>query len=134
MTAQIARYVIESFRQEDKLRDELTHPSVREEQILMLLSQGYQNNVIADKLELSINTVCTHLKNVFKKLQVSSRTEALVRYIESKTPQQAGRLAGLLAARTPAQETGNCSRNTQLAFNGNSYNIKDDRLKFGRIR
>src|SRR6202007_501080 len=63
MTSQIARRVIESFRQKAKQRDEATRLSVREEQILMLLSQGYPNKIIAAKLELSIDTVCSHLKH-----------------------------------------------------------------------
>jgi DNA-binding NarL/FixJ family response regulator len=88
MTSQIARRVIESFRRKAKARDESVRLSVREEQILVLLSQGYSNKVIADKLELSIDTVCSHLKHVFEKLHVSSRTEAVVRYMASKTPQQ----------------------------------------------
>jgi len=88
MTSQIARRVIESFRQKSKLRDETTRLSIREEQILMLLSQGFSNKQIADKLELSIDTVCSHLKHVFTKLHVSSRTEAVIRYMASKTPQQ----------------------------------------------
>jgi DNA-binding NarL/FixJ family response regulator len=86
MTSQIARRVIESFRHKAKMRDESARLSIREEQILMLLSQGYANKVIADKLELSIDTVCSHLKHVFTKLHVSSRTEAVVRYMASKTP------------------------------------------------
>jgi len=88
MTSQIARRVIESFRRKAKARDETVRLSVREEQILMLLSQGYSNKLIADKLEISIDTVCSHLKHVFEKLHVSSRTEAVVRYMASKTSQQ----------------------------------------------
>src|ERR1017187_10207747 len=84
MTSQIARRVIESFRRKAKDRDQSTHLSIREEQILMLLSQGYANKVIADKLDLSIDTVCSHLKHVFEKLHVSSRTEAVVRYMAWK--------------------------------------------------
>lgn len=87
MTSQIARRVIESFRQKAKIRDESARLSMREEQILVLLSQGYSNKMIADKLSLSVDTVCTHLKHVFTKLHVSSRTEAVVRYMASKTPQ-----------------------------------------------
>jgi DNA-binding NarL/FixJ family response regulator len=87
MTSQIARRVIESFRQKAKIRDDATHLSMREEQILVLLSQGYSNKLIADKLDLSIDTVCSHLKHVFNKLHVSSRTEAVVRYMASKTLQ-----------------------------------------------
>ena len=88
MTSQIARRVIESFRRKAKTRDESARLSVREEQILMLLSQGYSNKLIAGKLEISIDTVCSHLKHVFEKLHVSSRTEAVVRYMASKTPGQ----------------------------------------------
>lgn len=87
MTSEIARRVIESFRQKAKIRDEGVRLSVREEQILVLLSQGYANKAIADKLNLSIDTVCSHLKHVFTKLHVSSRTEAVVRYMASKTSQ-----------------------------------------------
>jgi len=87
MTSQIARRVIESFRQKAKIRDESSRLSMREEQILVLLSQGYSNKMIADKLAVSVDTVCSHLKHVFTKLHVSSRTEAVVRYMASKTPQ-----------------------------------------------
>src|ERR1022692_349868 len=84
MTSQIARRVIESFRRKANARDEFVRLSGREEQILVLLSQGYSNKLIADKLEISIDTVCSHLKHVFEKLHVSSRTEAVVRYMASK--------------------------------------------------
>ena len=87
MTSQIARRVIESFRRKAKARDESVRLSVREEQILLLLSQGYPNKLIADKLNLSIDTVCSHLKHVFEKLHVNSRTEAVVRYMAFKRPQ-----------------------------------------------
>ncbi len=85
MTSQIARRVIESFRRKAQVRDESTHLSVREEQILLLLAQGYSNKIIADKLNLSIDTVCSHLKHVFSKMHVRSRTEAVIRYMASKS-------------------------------------------------
>jgi DNA-binding NarL/FixJ family response regulator len=88
MTSEIARRVIESFRKKSQIQNESTRLSIREEQILLLLSQGYSNKLIADKLGLSIDTVCSHLKHVFNKLHVSSRTEAVVRYMASKTPAQ----------------------------------------------
>ncbi len=84
MTSQIARHVIESFRQRAKKTTESARLTVREEQILLQLSQCYSNKQIADKLEVSIDTVCSHLKHVFRKLHVSSRTEAVVRYMSSK--------------------------------------------------
>jgi DNA-binding NarL/FixJ family response regulator len=88
MTSQIARRVIESFRRKSKEPDEGTHLSVREEQILRLLAQGYANKQIADKLEISVDTVCSHLKHVFDKLHVNSRTEAVVRYLAFKNSRQ----------------------------------------------
>ncbi len=86
MTSQIARLVIESFRRKNKPRDESSQLSVREEQILQLLSLGYSNKMIAEKLQVSVDTVCSHLKHVFVKLHVNSRTEAVVRYMASRTP------------------------------------------------
>jgi DNA-binding NarL/FixJ family response regulator len=88
MSSEIARRVIESFRQRAKVREESAHLSIREEQILVLLSQGYSNKLIAGKLELSTDTVSSHLKHVFAKLHVNSRTQAVVRYMASKAPQQ----------------------------------------------
>jgi DNA-binding NarL/FixJ family response regulator len=85
MTSEIARRVVESFRLKAKSRDESLRLSVREEQILLLLSKGHSNKMIADQLEISVDTVCHHLKHVFEKLHVSSRTEAVVRYLASKT-------------------------------------------------
>jgi DNA-binding NarL/FixJ family response regulator len=87
MTSEIARRVIASFREKTPDRGEAIHLSLREEQILVLLSQGYSNKTIADKLGLSIDTVCGHLKRAFKKLHVSSRTEAVIRYMASNPSQ-----------------------------------------------
>jgi DNA-binding NarL/FixJ family response regulator len=88
MTSQIARRLIESFRKRAKGEDESLNLSAREGQILQLVSQGHSNKLIADKLGMSFETVCTHLKRVFKKLQVNSRTEAAIRYINSKMSEQ----------------------------------------------
>jgi DNA-binding NarL/FixJ family response regulator len=88
MTSQIARRLIESFRKTAKSAGESTCLSAREEQILQLVSKGHSNKLIADKLEMNYETVCTHLKRVFKKLHVNSRTEAAIRYINSKMSEQ----------------------------------------------
>jgi len=88
MTSEIARRVVESFWLKRKNRDESLHLSVREEQILLLLSKGYTNKTVSDRLEISADTVSHHLKRVFDKLHVSSRTEAVARYMASKSPTQ----------------------------------------------
>ena len=83
MTSQIARRLIESFRKNPKNKDESLNLSPREEQILLLVSK-----LIADNLGMSFDTVRTHLKRVFKKLHVKSRTEAAMCYINSKMSEQ----------------------------------------------
>jgi DNA-binding NarL/FixJ family response regulator len=86
MSSEIARRVITSFRSKAGTRDESLHLSTREEQILLLLSKGCSNKMIADRLELSVVTVCHHLKHVFEKMHVSSRTEAAIRYLNLHNP------------------------------------------------
>jgi DNA-binding NarL/FixJ family response regulator len=88
MTSQIARQLIASFRKHPPSKDESLNLSAREGQILKLVSEGQSNKMIADKLEMSFDTVRTHLKRVFKKLHVKSRTEAAMRYIHSKMSEQ----------------------------------------------
>lgn len=53
--------------------------SEREVEILRLLAMGYQNQEIADRVVLSENTVKTHLKNVYAKLGIKNRTQAVAR-------------------------------------------------------
>ena len=56
--------------------------SAREMDILKLATKGLSNQDIADELCLSIRTVQAHLGHIFNKLQVSSRTEAVVRALK----------------------------------------------------
>ena len=86
MSSEIARRVINSFRDRSKVRENSLHLSVREEQILMLIAKGFSNKIIADQLQLSVDTVCHHLKHVFEKMHVTSRTEAAIRYLNLNNP------------------------------------------------
>jgi len=88
MTSQIARQLIESFRENPQSKDASLNLSPREEQILQLVSRGHSNKLIATKLDMSYETVCTHLKRVFRKLHVNSRTEAAICYINTKMSEQ----------------------------------------------
>ena len=58
--------------------EEDVHISPREKQVLKLLAEGKSNKQIADEIFLSIETVKTHIKNIFQKLEVKSRMEAVI--------------------------------------------------------
>ena len=51
--------------------------TAREKEILTSLSKGNSYKLIASEFEISIDTVRTHIKNIYEKLQVNSRTDAL---------------------------------------------------------
>jgi DNA-binding NarL/FixJ family response regulator len=53
----------------------------REQEILTLLSKGFLYKEIADQLRISPNTVRVHLQNVYEKLRVHSRTQAVMRFL-----------------------------------------------------
>jgi len=78
MSSSIARKVIESFQPDKKkLNKNLELLSSREQEIITMLSKGLRYKEIAEKLFLSTETVRTHIRNIYEKLQVNSRTEAL---------------------------------------------------------
>jgi DNA-binding NarL/FixJ family response regulator len=75
----IARKVLsQDQRRESAALDPLTN---REHEVLKMAAMGYTNKAIAMKLGISSRTAQVHLAHVFKKLQVGSRTEAVVRAI-----------------------------------------------------
>ncbi len=76
MSSHIARKIVSSFHTTET-NDELKKLSEREKQILNLLSKGYRYKEIADQLFLSTETIRTHIRNIYEKLQVNSRTEAI---------------------------------------------------------
>ncbi len=76
MSSQIARKVVSSF-QPTKPSAQFEMLSQREKEVLEYLSKGYRYKEIAEKLFLSIETIRTHIRNIYGKLQVNSRTEAL---------------------------------------------------------
>lgn len=57
--------------------------TTREVQILNMLCEGTQNKIIADRLNLSENTVKVHIRNLYKKMQVRNRTEAVSRFFNT---------------------------------------------------
>jgi DNA-binding NarL/FixJ family response regulator len=57
--------------------------SARESELLPLLAEGLKNNEIAEALYLSVNTVKTHLKDLYRKLGASNRAQAVAAAAEA---------------------------------------------------
>jgi DNA-binding NarL/FixJ family response regulator len=87
MSPEIARRVVEAFHQtprsEPGLLDDVKL-SKRETEILELLCKGLANKEIADRLNISVETVRVHLKHVYEKLHVRSRTEAAMKFRDAR--------------------------------------------------
>lgn len=76
----IARRIIEELKPTDVADDcagEIEQLSRRENEILVLVAKGLGNREIADQLSLSRYTVESHIKHIYRKLAVSSRTKAI---------------------------------------------------------
>jgi len=81
MSSNIARKVIQSFYQAGPGESSTETLSPREREILNLVSKGYTNKEIADMLSIAFQTVHTHVRNIYTKLHVRSRTEAVAKYL-----------------------------------------------------
>lgn len=84
MTSAIARMVVQSFTEPTRGSDEFEDLTPREKSVLELLSQGYLYKEIADQLGIGVTTVTTHIRNVYDKLHVRSRSEAIVKYMSRR--------------------------------------------------
>jgi DNA-binding NarL/FixJ family response regulator len=81
MTPVIARKVI-SFFNDKKVSNDEFGLTIREKNIMSLLVDGYSYKMIADSCEISYATVNTHLKNIYKKLQVTTGKEAVAKAVK----------------------------------------------------
>lgn len=77
MSPQIARMVVSAFPTKKSNQDLLNDLGKREREILELLAAGFRYKEIADKLFLSIETVRTYIRDIYSKLHVHSRTDAV---------------------------------------------------------
>ncbi len=84
MSAEIARLVVEAFHSPTAVSSDDAPPlTKRETEILEWLCRGLPNKLIAEELGLSIETVRVHLKRIYEKLHVHSRTEAAMKFRDS---------------------------------------------------
>jgi len=77
MTRKIARKVVQYFHQFEMASPETEVLSKRELETLRLLAEGFRYKEIGDKMDISFNTVREYVHSIYRKLHVSSRTEAL---------------------------------------------------------
>jgi DNA-binding NarL/FixJ family response regulator len=72
----LAGFVLDAFGSGEPVRDtELDELTAREREVLRLIARGYRYKEIAASLHLSVKTIETHVSNVLRKLQLSSRHE-----------------------------------------------------------
>lgn len=77
MSSHIARKVVASFQKITNPSHDYEKLSLREQQVIDWLAQGHTYQEIADALKISYATVHTHIRHIYEKLHVQSRTEAV---------------------------------------------------------
>ncbi len=84
MTASIASQVLKMFSQINTSQNEDYNLSEREKQVLQLLVDGYSYKMIASEMFISIDTVRSHIKKIYEKLHVNSKSEAVAKAFKDK--------------------------------------------------
>ena len=82
MSSNIARKVVQSFQ---RIGTQTANPNVlspREREVLAFMARGYLYKEISENLKISIPTVNTHIRRIYEKLQVHSRSQAVAKYTQ----------------------------------------------------
>ena len=80
MSSNIARKIVQSFQRFSPSAAEPDNLSPREREVLELLARGYLYKEIAEALHISVPTVNTHIRRIYEKLHVRSRSQAVARF------------------------------------------------------
>jgi DNA-binding NarL/FixJ family response regulator len=88
MSSHIARKIVQSFRQVAPPAPEAQSLTPREVQVLDLLARGFRYKEIAETTKTTYATVHTHIRHIYEKLQVRSRTEAVARHLGQTPPRR----------------------------------------------
>lgn len=81
MSSEVARRLVESFHRRTAPAATAEALTPRENEILELLSEGLLYKEIGDRLAIKLDTVGTHVKSIYRKLHVRSRTEAVMKFM-----------------------------------------------------
>ena len=84
MSSHIARKVVASFQKVSTPVREYEKLSTREQQVLDYLAKGFLYREIAENLKITYATVHTHVRHIYEKLQVRSRTEAVTIHLSQR--------------------------------------------------
>lgn len=86
MSPQIARKVITHFNSPEQPSDEKSDSglTMREQEIVVGLVDGLSYKMIADRMDISIDTVRAHIRNIYKKLHVNSKAEVIAKSLRGE--------------------------------------------------
>ena len=84
MSPSVARRVIQFFQAGAPLKEEDYQLTTREKEILFALVDGLSYKKIADKYYLSVHTIRKHISNIYEKLHVHSKSQAVARVLHSR--------------------------------------------------
>ena len=82
MASQIARLVVKRFQQQGRARQKLNGLTARETEILEHVARGLHSKEIASELGIGERTIGSHLRNIYEKLHVHSRSAAVARFLQ----------------------------------------------------
>ena len=84
MTASVATQVLKMFSSMNNIKGDDYNLSDREKQVLQLLVEGYSYKMIASDMFIAIDTVRSHIKKIYEKLHVNSKSEAVAKAFKDK--------------------------------------------------
>ena len=84
MSPEVAIRVVELFRKTQTPGEPAAELTPQEVRLLKLLAEGHQNKTAAAEMEISIHTVGFHLRSIYEKLHVHSRSEAVARALRDR--------------------------------------------------
>jgi DNA-binding NarL/FixJ family response regulator len=84
MSPEIARRVVNLFRKIHPPERADYHLTPHELRLLTLLVEGHNYKTAAGELAVSVNTICFHIKRIYEKMQVHSKSEAVAKALRSR--------------------------------------------------
>lgn len=84
MSPQIARKVIDYFKKPETKKEPESELTPREQEIVVGLVDGLSYKMIADRMDIAIDTVRAHIRNIYKKLHVNSKAEVIAKSLRGE--------------------------------------------------